>query len=175
MGNELTPTVTVSASSFQGFDGSNTTIAGFEGKLKGNGYYVSGFSGVSTDFKSTRITGVFDVKAEMNYDKKGITKQNLRIRNKFNNDTPSLQVRYSPLSVNIPVAKNTNLYVNPHYCGQINTDTNKWKHSAGIFVGATQKFGKTSISLEAQRYNLQNLKDNGAKNWSANVIVSYTF
>lgn len=175
MGNELKPSVTVSASTFQSFDGSNFTLAGFEGKLKAKTGYVSAFGGAATDFKQNRLTYVTDLKAGMNYDKNGVFNQNIRIRQKFNSESQSVQIRYSPLSVNIPAGKNTDLYMNAHYCGQINSDSGKWTNSAGIFAGATQKFGKTSLSLEAQRYNIQDIKDNSGKNWSANVILSYTF
>ena len=52
----------------------------------------------------------------------------------------------------------------------------KWKNSIGAFGGVTQKLNdKTSLSVEVQRYNLQDIKDNSAKNWSLNAILSYKF
>jgi outer membrane autotransporter barrel domain protein len=91
-------------------------------------------------------------------------------------NTEAVQIRYSPLSVDIPVGKNTNIYLNPHYSGQMDFKQDKWTNSAGVFAGVTQKLNENaSLSLEAQRYNLQDIKDNSAKNWSVNAIVSYKF
>ena len=40
----------------------------------------------------------------------------------------------------------------------------------------TQKLtDKTSLSLEVQRYNLQDIKDNSGKNWGVNAIISWKF
>lgn len=172
MGDKLIPSTNVSVSTFQSFDGSNYTLAGIEGKLKYKNVTFGGFGGVGTDFNgSTSI--VTDAKLTHSYNK--TLNQNLRIRNKISEDTNCTQIRYSPLSINIPIGENTNIYANPHYVAQINSNTNEWKHSAGIFVGATQKFKNLSISAEIQRYNLQNIKDNSGANWSGNVIISYNF
>lgn len=161
----------VNAATYQSLDGSNYTLAGFEGSIKDNGKSVSAFLGSGTDFKDTGLDLVVDLKGKLDYDKQGIFNQNARIRTKFEENYQTFQVRYSPISVNVPVGKNTNLYVNPHYVGQISTD-NKWKNGVGAFTGVTQKFGNTSVSLEVQRYNLQNIKDNSTKNWSINATIA---
>lgn len=50
------------------------------------------------------------------------------------------------------------------------------ENSIGAFGGVTQKLNdKTSLSVEVQRYNLQDIKDNSTKNWSLNAILSYKF
>lgn len=165
----------VSISSYQSLDGSNLTVAGAEQKLKLNQGYVSTFLGAGTNFKNDAMF-VLDLKGGYNYDKKGIFNQNLRIRNKMGENTESTQIRYSPISVNVPVGKNTNIYINPHYSGQYDYKKDKWTNSAGAFAGITQNLNEnTSISIEGQRYNLQDIKDNSSKNWSFNVILSYKF
>ena len=165
----------LSISSFQSFDGSNFTVAGVEEKLKLGKGYTSTFIGAATNFKNDGMF-VIDLKGGYNYDKNGIFNQNLRIRNKMGQHTESTQIRYSPLSVDIPVSKKTNVYVNPHYSGQYDYKKDQWTNSIGAFAGVTQKINdKTSISLEGQRYNLQDIKDNSGKNWSINAIVSYKF
>ena len=165
----------VSVSSYQSFDGSNFTVAGAEQKIKLNKGYVSTFVGAGTNFKNDAMF-VVDLKGGYNYDKKGIFNQNLRIRNKMGENTESTQIRYSPISVDVPVSKNTNIYINPHYSGQYDYKKDKWTNSVGAFAGVSQKINdNTTISLEGQRYNLQDIKDNSGKNWSINAIVSYKF
>ena len=162
----------VSLNSFQSFDGTNLTIGGLEQKLGYKKGYLSTFIGVGTGFKDNTNL-VLDLKVGMDYNKS--VNQNLRIRNNINGDNTTTQVRYSPLSVNFPIGENTSFYANPHYSGKYNYKSGEWKHSAGIFAGVTQKFGKTSVSLEAQRYNLQDIRDNSGENWSLNAILSYKF
>ena len=66
--------------------------------------------------------------------------------------------------------------MNPHYSGQMDFTTNKWTNSIGVFAGVTQKVNKNlSVSLEGQRYKLQDIKDNSSANWGINAIVSYKF
>ena len=161
-----------SISTYQNMDGTNLTIAGLEEKAVGNRGSAGVFLGIGTDFSKDAMA-VLDFKGSYNYDKKGILNQNLRIRNTVGLKSAATQIRYSPLSVNIPVTDKTTLYANPHYTGKINYKTNKWTNSAGIFAGVTQDISKnTSISLEAQRYNLQDIKDNSGKNWGINLIIS---
>lgn len=170
IGNEI-----VSASTYQNLDGSNFTLAGYENKLQGQRGYVSAFIGAGTNFKND-IMGVVDLKGGGNYDKRGIVSHNLRVRTKLGKESESVQIRFSPLTVNVPVAKNTSLYLNPHYSGQMDFRKDKWSNSIGAFAGVNQQLNKsTTLSLEAQRYNLQDIKDNSGKNWSINAILSYKF
>lgn len=173
MGNPIEGTY--SCASYQSFDGSNYTLTGLEDKYKGKKGSVSTFLGVGTNFKND-VMGVLDIKGARNYDKQGIFSSNLRLRTKLGKESESLQVRYSPVSVNVPVGKSTSLYLNPHYSGQMDFRKDKWTNTAGAFVGVSQNLNeKTNLSLEVQRYNLQDIKDNSAKNWSFNAILSYKF
>ena len=167
-------TESCSVSTYQNLDGSNYTVTGIEEKFSTRRGYASGFLGFGTDFQNT-YGGVFDIKGGLNYDDKGIANQNLRVRTKFGKGE-SIQIRYSPISLDIPVGKSTNLYMNPHYSGQMDFTTNKWTNSIGVFAGVTQKVNKNiSVSLEGQRYKLQDIKDNSSANWGINAIVSYKF
>ena len=162
-----------SLSTYQNFDGTNLTIGGVEEKAKSKNGSAAVFLGIGTDF-SKDVIGVLDFKGTLNYDPNGIINQNLRVRNTVGTKSSATQIRYSPLSVNVPVGKNTSLYANPHYVGKYNYKTEKWTNSAGVFAGVTQKLSpKTSLSLEVQRYNLQDIKDNSGKNWGVNIIVSH--
>lgn len=173
MGNEIKATGSVTTSTFQSFDGSNYTLTNVDGSLKYKRVSVGAAWGIGTDFNDTNV--VTDLKASLNYDKNGRFNQNLRIRNKISDDVTTTQVRYSPLSINVPINESLSIYANPHYVAQKNDIVNEWQHSAGIFVGATKRMGKISVSAEIQRYNLQDINDNSGANWSGNVIVSYKF
>ncbi len=175
MAQPLKPIGSYTTSTYQSFDGSNFTLTGLEEKFKGEKGYVSTFIGGATNFKDDAML-VLDLKGGRNYDDKGIFNQNLRVRTKLGKKSESVQLRYSPLSIDYPVSKNTSLYLNPHYSGQMDFRNDKWKNSIGAFGGVTQKLNdKTSLSVEVQRYNLQDIKDNSAKNWSLNAILSYKF
>ncbi len=174
MSEHIKTSSNVSVSTYQTLNGKNFSVAGIEEKFNFMKGYTSAFIGLGTNFKDDGMF-VVDIKGGYNYDKKGIFNQNLRIRNKMGKNTESTQIRYSPLSVDLPVGKNTNIYLNPHYSGQYDYKKDKWTNSFGAFAGVTQKINDWSISLEAQRYNLQDLKDNSNKNWSINGIVSYKF
>ena len=100
----------ISASTYQSMDGSNFTVTGIEEKYKLGKGYASAFVGAATNFKDDGMF-VVDLKGGYNYDKNGIFNQNLRIRNKMGKNTESTQIRYSPLTVDFPVGKNTNIYV----------------------------------------------------------------
>ena len=158
-----------STSTFQSVDGSNFTTAGYDFKFQhGLGAYL----GMGTDFESSAI-GVLDFKESNSYKEGGIIGQNLRVRTKFDGEPMSTQIRFSPCTVNVPVGENTSIYVNPHYVGTYDYKNDTWKNGAGIFAGATQKLNKNvSVSLEGQRYNLQDISDNNGGNWSINAIIS---
>lgn len=164
----------VALNSFQSLDGSNLSIGGIEQKAVFSNASVSTFLGIGTDFNSDADL-IFDLKSSVNYDKNGKLNQNIRIRNTVGGDNTATQIRYSPLSINVPLGKKTSFYANPHYSGKYNYKNHEWTHSAGFFAGVTQKLGKASLSLEGQRYNLQDIKDNSGKNWSINAILSYEF
>ena len=160
-------------SSYQSPDGSNFTVAGAEQKIKLNKGYVSTFVGAGTNFKNDAMF-VVDLKGGYNYDKKGIFNQNLRIRNKMGQNSESTQIRYSPISVDLPVSKNTNIYINPHYSGQYDYKKDKWTNSIGAFGGFSYDINdKAKVSLEGQIYDIPKFKDNS--NYSINVILSYKF
>ena len=171
----ITTKSSASLSTYQNFDGSNLTIGGLEEGAASKRGYAGAFIGVGTDFNSDAML-VIDLKGKMNYDDNGILNQNLRVRNTIGLNSSATQIRYSPLSVEVPLNKNFSFYANPHYSGKYDYRNDKWTNSAGIFAGFTQKIGKnTSVSIEAQRYNLQDINDNSGKNWGINAIVSYNF
>ena len=165
----------ITLGSYQYCDGSNMAFGGAETRYASDRgcLGVGGF--VALDNMKNPY-GLFDLKGKLNYDNKGIVEQNIRVRTAFDKDLKSTQIRYSPVTVNIPVCDNVSIYSNTHYSGKYNFNTNKWKHSVGNFTGLSCDLGKKdNLSIEAQRYNLQNFKDNSPENWSVNLMYTHKF
>ena len=86
------------------------------------------------------------------------------------------EIRYSPLTINLPINDNLSVYSNTHYSGKYNFKEDKWTHSIGNFTGVDYKINeKNCISIELQRKNLQNLKDNSSENWDINIFYTHKF
>ena len=175
MGNFSTRT-TIGA--YQYFDGKNMSFGGAETRSVGKqGYIGLGGFVASEDFKNPY--GLVDIKGKWNYDKKGIFDQNIRVRTAFDDDLKTTQIRYSPVTVNIPINDDISVYTNTHYSGKYNYQSKEWSHSIGNFTGISCDLGeKNNLALEVQRYNLQDLKtkkENEASNWSVNLMYTYKF
>ena len=164
-----------SIGTYHGFDGSNTSFAGSEMRYGGKKWYVgAGAYLASNDLKD--LYGLVDAKAKLAYDSKSVFEQNLRVRTAYDKDVKTTQIRYSPVTVNIPITKDVTAYSNTHYSGKYNFDEKTWSHSIGNFTGVSCKVSKKeNIALEVQRYNLQDIKDNSSKNWSFNFILTHNF
>ena len=165
----------VSLGTYQYFDGANTSFAGSEVRYSGQkGYVGVGAYVASDDLKNAY--GLFDLKGKLNYDSDGIFDQNLRVRTAFDSNIKTTQIRYSPLTVNVPVSENVSIYSNTHYAGKYNYQSEKWAHSVGNFTGVSYDVTKKdNLSFELQRYNLQNIKDNNPNNWGVNVVYTHKF
>ena len=156
---------------FQDFNGDNYTIAGNEVSFKKDNLSFGCFAGMGTDFKSSDFVG--DLKFSHKYSEN--LSQNLRIRTKLNEDRQSVQIRYSPITVNVPLGKGVEAYANLNYKGLYKSD-GSWENSAGIFAGVDIPISKKArLSIEAERYNLQDITDNSGKNYSANAILKFNF
>lgn len=161
------PEKSVYAATYQDFDGSNYTLAGVDVKFADSkDGTASFFIGGGTDIENKRYEFVTDMKGKLNYT--DVFNMNVRVRTKVgskNGETcQSCQFRLSPLSADVPVGKNTSIYVNPYYKMQtdLHGDT---KHSVGAFTGLSQKFSnKVSGFVELERNNFQNLSD-----WRSNT------
>ena len=165
----------ITLGAYQYCDGNNISFAGSEVRYGNNNGYV-GVGGYVASENLKNPYGLFDLKGKLNYDKKGIVEQNIRIRTAFDDDIKSTQIRYSPVTVNIPVGKDVSIYSNTHYSGKYNFDSGKWKHSAGNFTGVSWDISKKdNLALEAQRYNIQDFKNNKPENWSVNLMFTHKF
>ena len=160
---------------YQYCDGSNMTFGGAETRYGGDKGYLSLGGYVASDNLKNPY-GLFDLKGKLNYDSKGVLEQNIRIRTAFDDDLKSTQIRYSPLTVNIPICKDVSIYSNTHYSGKYKYDSKTWSHSVGNFTGLSWDITKTdNLALEAQRYNIQDFKNNSGENWSVNLMFTHKF
>lgn len=163
----------VSIASYQSFDGSNQTIGMYGLKYqagKNVSVYVGG--GYDTNFKDN-LGLAFDAKTnwqiDENYSLQG------RIRTCHSDKKNTTQFRISP-GIQDSLGEKTSIYLNPYYAYKIDYDKHTDNHSIGVFGGISQKIdNKTTVFVEAQRYNLQDLKNNSAENWSVNAGISYKF
>ena len=165
----------ITLATYQYCNGTNTLLANPEVRYSGGkGYIGAGVALGSDNLKNPY--GLFDIKGKLNHTSNGILEQNVRIRTSFYEDINSTQIRYSPCTVNIPVSDDVSIYSNTHYSGKYNFHTEKWKHSIGNFTGVSwDATPKDNISLEGQRYNIQDFKDNSGENWSINLMYTHRF
>lgn len=160
---------------YQGLTGSYTSFAGLEIRNNQKKGYI-GFAGLLASDNFDKPYGMVDAKAKLAYDSDNIFEQNMRIRTAFDDELKSTQIRYSPLTINLPINDNLSVYSNTHYSGKYNFKEDKWTHSIGNFTGVDYKINeKNCISIELQRKNLQNLKDNSSSNWDINIFYTYKF
>ena len=165
----------ITLGTYQYCDGNNMAFGGAETRYSGDKGYIGVGGHVASDNLKNPY-GLFDLKGKLNYDSKGIVEQNLRVRTAFDSDLKSTQIRYSPCTVNIPVSEDVSIYSNTHYSGKYNFDSDKWKHSVGNFTGISWDIDKkNNLSLEGQRYNIQDFKNNSSENWSVNLMYTYKF
>ena len=168
-------TFRATASTFQYGDGNNTCLVGGEARYNIKSSYIGLGGNIATDnFKN--VYGVIDFKGKLNYDSKGIFEQNLRIRTAFDDELKSTQIRYSPLTVNVPITDKISIYNNLNYAAKHNYQTQEWTHSLSDFLGISINATKNlNISLEGQVYNLQDCKNFGNDDVSANIFVTWKF
>ena len=165
----------INLGAYQYCDGNNMSFAGAETRYSGDKGYI-GVGGYVASDNLKNPYGLFDLKGKLNYDSKGIVEQNLRVRTAFDGDLKSTQIRYSPCTVNIPVSDDVSIYSNTHYSGKYNFNSGEWKHSAGNFTGVSWDIDKkNNLSVEGQRYNIQDFKNNSGDNWSVNLMYTYKF
>ena len=160
---------------YQNFNNTFTSFSGAEARHSIEGGYIGLGMSVATDDMKSHY-GLLDVKGKLNYDSSGTFEQNLRIRTAVDKEPKSTQIRYSPLTVNIDLTDNVSIYSNTHYSGKYNFDSGKWDHSAGNFTGVSWDIDKkNNLSVEAQRYNIQDFTNNSSENWSVNLMYTYKF
>ena len=173
----IEPTESISCTSYNNFDGTNYTLVNSELSYKKDNFSFGGAAGIGTDFKKSTDL-VIDFKGSHQYYKGEKVKlsHNLRIRSKLNEDTQSVQFRYSPLTINVPLAKGVDGYANLNYCGLLKSD-GTYKNSGSVFFGTDININKNlKISPELQHYNIQDIKDIGSrKNLGFNLSAKYSF
>lgn len=151
--------------SYTGAEGRKNFSAGYLGA----GLFVA-TNGTGKDY------GLVDLKGKLNYDSKGIFDQNLRIRTALDKDIKSIQFRYSPITLNLPITDDVSFSTNTHYTAKFDNKSKSWKHSLGNFTAFSWDIDKkNNLTLEGQAYNLQDLKNNTGDDWSVNLMYTHKF
>lgn len=165
------PTLKATVGSYQYFDGTSTEFVGLNGSVDGQYGSVGTGLSVATDYPQNAY-GLWDITGKVKYNKH--FDSNIRIRSAFDDELKSTQIRISPLTVTVPINEKVSIYSNTHYSGKYNYQTNQWKHSMGNFTGVSYNpTSKDNLSLEIQRYNMQDITDNRPANWGVNIIFSH--
>lgn len=158
-----------SLSTYQNFDGSNSTLLLRSEHYKPNEHTALtwGF-GASTNFKGTNS---FVLEGKAKYTNGPVSFQ-ARSRNSFAEGNSSSQLRLSG-EYKVKVSDNVSIYADPYVAAKYKYNTKTLTTDVGAFAGATYKLtDNNAISLEAQKYN--GLKG-GAENWGVNAVFSHTF
>ena len=159
MPGDLKINTKVSAATYQDIAGPNFTTVGVDNSIKvGNGS-LGLYTGAGTSFNGKPMCAVIDFKGSMPYGDSCLS-GGFRVRNKLNQDSQTVQLRVQPLTVTVPVAKNTSIYTTPYVATNINYKTGDPKTSFGNYTGVSTKVGKASVFVEGQLYDLAHVNKN---------------
>lgn len=159
MPGDLKINTKVSAATYQDIAGPNFTTVGVDNSVNvGNGS-LGLYTGAGTSFNGKPMCAVIDFKGSMPYGDTCLS-GGFRVRNKLNQDSQTVQLRVQPLTVTVPVAKNTNIYTTPYVATNINYKTGDARTTAGNFTGVSTKVGKASVFVEGQLYDLAHVNKN---------------
>ena len=158
----------VSASTFQQCDGSNFSTAGLDVGIAAGRGSVGVYGGIGTSFTGGSTGVIFDIKGSVPYGNSPLS-GGFRVRHNINGNSKTVQFRFQPATVNIPVGDKTKIYATPYVATKVNYKTGKADTSIGCFAGVSQKLGKASVFLEGQIYDASHIN---AGTTSVNAGVS---
>lgn len=159
MPGDLRVNTKISAATYQDIAGPNFTTVGVDNSVNvGNGS-LGLYTGAGTSFNGKPICAVVDLKGSMPYGNTCLS-GGFRVRNKLNQDCQTVQIRVQPLTVTVPVAKNTSIYTTPYVATNINYQTGNAKTTAGNYTGVSTKVGNASVFVEGQIYDFAHVNKN---------------
>ena len=159
----------LSVTTYQNADGSNLSTAGVENKMKVGNATFGTYTGVGTNFgNNSDFSAIIDFKGSMPYGNSNISGA-FRIRNNLGENKQTVQLRFQPANINIPLNDKVNLYADPYVAMKIDYNSGKQNTNVGIFGGASVKVNKASIFVEGQLYDVTNIKNESV---SFNVGIS---
>ena len=161
-------TTKVSVSSFQQCDGTNFTTAGIDNSFKTGNGNLAFYTGFATGFDGKPICGIIDFKGSMPYGESPVS-GGFRIRNNIGEGSKTVQFRFQPCTVSVPVGQNTSIYATPYVATKVNYNSGDAATTAGCFAGVSQKIGKASVFIEGQIYDAGKINANTT---SVNVGIS---
>ena len=159
MPGDLRVNTKISAATYQDIAGPNFTTVGVENSVKvGNGS-LGLYTGAGTSFNGKPICAVVDLKGSMPYGNTCLS-GGFRVRNKLNQDSQTVQIRVQPLTVTVPVAKNTSIYTTPYVATNINYQTGNAKTTVGNYTGLSIKIGNANVFVDGQIYDIAHVNKN---------------
>jgi hypothetical protein len=158
----------VSAATFQQCDGTNFSTAGIDAGVNIGQGNLGAYAGVGTAFTDGSTGLVADVKGSVPYGN-SIFSGGFRVRNNINANSQTVQFRFQPATVNVPLNSNMSLYVTPYVATKLDYKTGEADTKVGCFTGLSAKVGKTKIFIEGQVYDVANVN---AGTTSVNAGVS---
>ena len=161
---------------YQDLDGSNYTLGGIDVKFaSGQDGSASFLIGGGADFANKKYEFITELRGKLNYTDN--FNCNARVRAKAgstNGDMSQIcEFRLSPVAADIPVSKNTSIYLNPYY--KLKSDLHgKTSHHVGAFTGVSHKLSnKISGFAEVECNDV--LKRNLQQNTSINLGLRVNF
>ena len=163
----------ISAQTFQNLDGTNFSTAGLDAGIKvGNGS-LGAYAGVGTNFTQGSTGAILDFKGSIPYGSSPVS-GGFRVRNNFNGNSQTVQIRVQPATVNIPISDNVSLYAVPYAAAKINYKSGQTNFSGGLFAGTNIKMGKVTGFVEGQLYDFTKV-DKTTVGFNAGVSVPINF
>ncbi len=161
----------VSVQSFQQCDGSNFSTAGIDASTKvGNGS-IGAYAGVGTSFTNGSTGAVIDVKGSMPYGNSPLS-GGFRIRHNLNPNSKSVQFRFQPATITVPITDKTSIYTTPYVATKITYGKSGATTTVGNFTGVSTKIGNNvSAFVEGQIYDVTKINPSTT---SVNVGISIT-
>lgn len=145
-------TTKFSASSYQQCDGSNFSTAGIDNSFKvGNGN-LGIYAGVGCGFNNKPFSAVIDFKGSYNYGDSPVS-GGFRVRNNIGENSKTVQFRFQPCTVTVPIGDSTKFYATPYVATKVNYNNGDNATTVGCYAGFSQKIGKASVFVEGQIYD----------------------
>lgn len=159
----------VSVQSFQQCDGSNFSTAGIDATKKiGNGS-LGAYAGVGTSFTQGSTGAIIDLKGSMPYGN-SLVSGGFRVRHNLNPNSQSVQFRFQPATVTIPITDKTSIYTTPYVATKITYGKKGADTTFGNFTGISTKISNNvNAFVEGQIYDVTKINPSTT---SVNVGIS---
>lgn len=158
----------VSVQSFQQCDGSNFSTAGIDASKQIGKGSLGAYAGVGTSFTQGSTGAIVDVKGSMPYGNSAFS-GGFRVRHNLNSNSQSVQFRFQPCTVTLPISKKASIYTTPYVATKVTYGKSGADTTVGNFTGVSAQIGKASVFVEGQIYDVTKIDPSTT---SVNVGIS---